>query len=484
MSGKSYQFGIRRGGDMPGSTESAPPSNLLCAAGLPEQAAQEWSRAIPTPSGEYEVDVQPYSSFWSHSVRLLQTLPRKPRRNEAEWAAAEALLSVSRATRESFLASHAEHVYALLTERRSIFLRLDDLVYAASKLLPGLVPTSEQVVSEAAHPQRDKDGVEIDQGIFLAHVLAHPESGEHLCHAMLLPLPESAALVDEFASRGSLDLGAARLVRRGKAVHLEMINPRFLNAEDETTLPYTEAAVDVATLDRTTDVAVMRGVAVENEKYRGKRILGAGINLTHLYLGRIPFLWLMNRDMGYVHKLLRGVAKPDSVPDDVNGRAIEKLWIAVVDTFAIGGHVQAILCTDYILAASDAFLSLPARKEGIIPGFANLRTPRFTGDRIARQAILYDRKLVCDSAEGRLICDEIAPVAEMDAAIDRVVEGLTSAGAVSAIGNRRAFRVGQEPLDLFRRYASVYAREQAYCHFSPALIANLERNWDARNRKV
>jgi len=23
----------------------------------------------------------------------------------------------------------------------------------------------------------------------------------------------------------------------------------------------------------------------------------------------------------------------------------------------------------------------------------------------------------------------------------------------------------------------VYAREQAYCHFSPALVANLEKNW-------
>jgi len=475
---------MRQGGDMPGSPEPAPPAALLGAAGLPEQAVQEWSRAVPTTTSEYEADVQGYGSFWSQSTRLLRTLPRKPGRNEAEREAAAALLSISRATRESFLASHAEHVYGLLTERRSIFLRLDDLVYAAAKLVPGLVPTREDVDQEAAHPQRDKDGVEVDQGIFLAHMLSRPESGEHLCHAMLLPLPESAALVAEFASRGVLDLGAARLVRRGKAVHLDMINPRFLNAEDETTLPHTEAAVDVATLDPTTDIAVMRGVAVENEKYRGKRILGAGINLTHLYLGRIPFLWLMNRDLGYVHKLLRGVARPDSVPDDVTGRGVEKLWIAAVDTFAIGGHVQAILCTDYVLAASDAFLSLPARKEGTIPGFANLRLPRFTGDRIARQAILYDRRLICDSADGRLICDEIAPVAEMDAAIDRVVDGLTSAGAVSAIGNRRALRVGLESLDLFRRYASVYAREQAYCHFSPALIANLERNWDARNRKV
>jgi thioesterase DpgC len=138
---------------------------------------------------------------------------------------------------------------------------------------------------------------------------------------------------------------------------------------------------------------------------------------------------------------------------------------------------------DYVLAAADAFMALPARKEGIIPGFANLRLPRFTGDRIARQAIQAGRQLSCDSPEGRLICDEIVPPGDMDAAIERVVANLTDAGTVSAVGNRRAFRVGQEPLDLFRRYAAVYAREQAYCHFSPALIANLERNWDAANRK-
>jgi thioesterase DpgC len=463
---------------------SSPELGSVRAAGLPEQAAQEWSEAFPVTTGDYESDARDYDAFWRRSAALLRSLPPKLRRNEAERTAADALLSVARASRESFLAAHVEQVYERLTERASIFRRLDDLVYAAANLVPGLVPTREEVDAEAARPQRHKDGVEIDQGLFLAHVLSRPRIGEHLCHAMLLPRPESAALGAQFAARGSLDLGAARLTRCGKAVHLDMINPRFLNAEDDTTLAQTELAVDVATLDRTTEIAVMRGVAVDNEKYRGKRIFGAGINLTHLYLGKIPYLWFLIRDLGYVHKLMRGVATPDSVPDDVNGRGAEKLWIAAVDTFAIGGHCQALLCMDYVLAASDAFLTLPARKEGIIPGFANLRLPRFVGDRMARQAVLYERRLECDSAEGRLVCDEIAPAAEMDAAIGRVVEGLTSAGAVSAIGNRRAFRVGQESLDLFRRYASVYAREQAYCHFSPALIANLERNWDAKNRKV
>ena len=467
---------------MTSATESA--LAAMRVAGLPEQEAQEWSDAFPAGTGEYDFDAGRYGAFWRRSAAFLKRLPPKPRRNEAEQLAADALLSVARASRESFLAAHVERVYDVLTERGSIFRRVDDLVYTAANLVPGLVPTREEVGAEATHPQRDKDGFEIDQGLFLAQVLSCPRLGQHLCHTMLLPRSESAALVAEFASRGSLDLGAARLTRRGKAVHLDMINPRFLNAEDDTTLAETELAVDVATLDRTAEIAVMRGVAVDNEKYRGKRIFGAGINLTHLYLGKIPYLWFLIRDLGYVHKVLRGVATPDVVPDDVNGHGVEKLWIAAVDTFAIGGHCQALLCMDYVLAASDAFLTLPARKEGIIPGFANLRMPRFVGDRIARQAILYERKLACDSAEGRLICDEIAPAAEMDAAVDHIVEGLTSAGAVSAIGNRRAFRVGQEPLDLFRRYASVYAREQAYCHFSPALIANLERNWDAKNRKV
>jgi thioesterase DpgC len=83
-----------------------------------------------------------------------------------------------------------------------------------------------------------------------------------------------------------------------------------------------------------------------------------------------------------------------------------------------------------------------------------------------------------------MICDEIVPPDEMDEAVARVVDGFTSAGVVSAAGNRRAFRVGMEPLDLFRRYMAVYAREQAYCHFSPALISNLERNWNAQKRQA
>ena len=415
---------------------------------------------------------------------VLAGLPNKPARTPAQAKAADAIHQKARDARDLFLRRHVEAVYAAATHNFSRFVRVEELVFAAADAFPGLAPTRRQIATEADLLQRDKDGLEIDQGILVSHILGHERAGRHLCHAMLLPRAETPEHLARFAADGVVDLGPVRVERRGKVAYLEARNPRYLNAEDQATIDAVETAVDVATLDPGTDIAVLRGSAVEHPKYRGRHVFGSGINLTHLYRGRIPFIWYLQRELGFMHKFMRGVATPDVLPDDVHGTGIEKPWIAAVDAFAIGGHCQILLTMDYVLAADDAFLTLPARKEGIIPGVSNMRLPRFTGDRMARQLIQYERKIVCDSPEGRLICDEVAPAAEMDAAIARVAAGLTNSGAVSAVGNRRAFRVTQEPLDLFRRYCAVYAREQAYCHFSPALIANLERYWDAQNRKA
>ena len=455
----------------------------VSAAGLDPSAVEAWLAAEPDGIAGFDEDRRRYSEFWRLSDALIERLPKKPARSTAEANATEAIRCQAREARERFLRAHVEACYAGITHGFSCFVRVEDLVFAAADAVPGLVPARRQIAAETDTLQRDKDGLEIDQGIFLCHVLAHERAGQHLCHAMLLPRPESEEQLARLDKGGVVDLGPARVERRGRAAYLEASNPRHLNAEDQTTLDAMEIAVDVATLDPKTDVGVLRGGPVQHPKYGGRHVFGSGINLTHLYRGKIPFVWFLQRDLGFVHKFLRGVARPDQVPDDVHGRGIEKPWIAAVDAFAIGGHCQTLLTMDYILAADNAYLTLPARKEGIIPGVSNLRLPRFTGDRLARQLVQYERKLLCDSPEGRLVCDEIAPAAEMDAAIERVVIGLTTSGAVSAVGNRRAFRVGEEPLDLFRRYCAVYAREQAYCHFSPALIANLERYWDAQNRK-
>ena len=438
----------------------------------------------PRDTGGFADDCARYSRFWEASAALLARLPAKRARNAGEAQAAERLKQAARDARTRFLAAHAETVYDRLTQNRSRFVRVEQLVYDAASLVPGLVPTRAQVAAESANLQRDKEGHEIDQGIFASAVLANARAGRHLCHTMLLPHAGTAERLPELARNARVDLGAAEVFRLGKAAHLIQKNPRHLNAEDASTLDAAEIAVDLAILDPLTQLCVLRGDIVESGKYRGRRVLGSGINLTHLYHGKVPFIWYLQRDLGIVNKIYRGLARPDAAPDDVTGNTREKPWIAVVEGFAIGGHCQYLLVMDYVLAAQDAFMSLPARKEGIIPGAANLRLPRFVGDRIARQAIMAERRFECDSAEGRLICDEVVPQSDIDGAMDRVVEKLTGSGVVSASANRRALRIAQEPFDLFRNYFALYALEQAYCHFSSALIENLERNWNAKSRKL
>ena len=373
---------------------------------------------------------------------------------------------------------NALDLYDKLTSGRTQYLRIDTLCERAADA--GMLPSREALQAEARLAQRDKKGLEKAHGEFLAEVLADPAAGTHLCHAMLLPHPDSASRLPEFEKSGKLDLGTVHLERRGKASVVTMRNPRHLNAEDETTLQPLEIAIDVALLDARSEVCVLRGGPVDHPKWAGRRVFGAGINLTHLYQGKIRYLWYLIRDLGLVNKLYRGLAFPDESPEKSSR---EKLWIAAIESFAIGGHCQVLLAIDYNLAAQDAYLTLPARKEGIVPGAANLRLARFVGDRIARQAIMAERRIDCASPEGMMICDEVVPAERMDSALDAVIEKLTGSGVVSAAGNRRGFRIEQEPLDAFRRYMSVYAREQAQCHFSPALIANLERNWNAASRK-
>ena len=158
--------------------------------------------------------------------------------------------------------------------------------------------------------------------------------------------------------------------------------------------------------------------------------------------------------------------------------------MAAVESFAIGGACQLLHVVDHVIATRGSRLFLPARKEGIIPGASNLRLPRFVGDRAARQAILSGREWTAGDQDAALLCDEVVEPGEMDRAIERRVVALTGSGLVNAAANRRTLRAGQEPLDLFREYMATYAREQASCHLSPALVHNLETHWHAHRRSM
>lgn len=300
---------------------------------------------------------------------------------------------------------------------------------------------------------------------------------------MLQPLPESRELLEKFQREETLDLGTARVERRLPAGCVFYNNLRYLNAEDDTTVIPLEIATDLVLMDPQIEVGVLRGSRVDHPKYRGRRILSAGLNLTHLYYGKIPMMFYITRELGFVNKMYRGLAGGSFDPDAPE-ETMEKPWIAALETFAIGGGCQVLLVMDYVIAEDGSYFTLPARKEGIIPGVAPLRFSRFVGERMAQQGILFDKAFPVSSPEARALVNEVVPAAQMDEALERAAAKVTGGGLVSAEGNRKAIRLGHEPLDLFRQYMALYCREQSNCHFSPILITNLERNWNAANQRL
>jgi thioesterase DpgC len=127
---------------------------------------------------------------------------------------------------------------------------------------------------------------------------------------------------------------------------------------------------------------------------------------------------------------------------------------------------------DRVIAAGDSYFSLPAAKEGIVPGFANLRLGRFLGARKARQVILCGRKIWAHEPDGGLVFDEVIEPADMDAAIERNILDLSGP---AVIPNRHMLNLTEEPLELFQQYAAEFALIQAERLYSQDVIEKVRR---------
>ena len=137
----------------------------LHKAGFGNDAIEAWHASMPPDTGDFTGDRERYSPFWAASAAMLAQLPAKPARNAGQADAAEHIKRVAREARTRFLSAHAGAVYDRLTRSRTRFVRVEQLIYDAAVLVPGLTPTQAQVDAESALMQRDKEGHEVDQGI-------------------------------------------------------------------------------------------------------------------------------------------------------------------------------------------------------------------------------------------------------------------------------------------------------------------------------
>ncbi|MFD8814984.1 (3,5-dihydroxyphenyl)acetyl-CoA 1,2-dioxygenase DpgC [Streptomyces sp. NPDC059627] len=409
----------------------------------------------------------------------LAALPGPEQRSPQQRAAAEAAKDAARALRCRFMDAHADAVYDELTDGLKRHLRLVELADAAATAFPGLVPTADRLAAERLRPQAGKEGHEIDQGIFFSRVLRSPVAGPHLLDAMLRPTPRALRLLPEFVRTGRADLGSVTVQRTGGVARLTMCRDDCLNAEDDRQVDDMETAVDLALLDPAVRVGLLRGGAMTHPRYRGRRVFSAGINLKALHGGGISLVaFLLRRELGYIHKLLRGVVTAEGAC--WHSPTTEKPWVAVVDGFAIGGGAQLLLVFDQVLAAADAYVSLPAADEGIVPGAANLRLTRRAGPRLARQVILTGRRIRASEPDARLLVDETVEPDELDAAVESCLARLQSPAVVA---NRRMLTVAEETPEEFLRSMAEFSLQQALRLYSDDVISKAGR-FHAKRRAV
>jgi thioesterase DpgC len=402
---------------------------------------------------------------------LMATLPEPEHRAPEQHAAAAAAKDATRALRCAFMDTHVDAVYDEITNGRAHHLRLAELCEAAAIAFPGLVPTDGQLAAERARSQAAKEGHEIDQGIFFSRVLRSAVAGPHLLDAMLRPTPRALRLLAEFTRTGTVDLGSVRLERRGGTARVTMCREDCLNAEDSRQIDDMETAVDLALLDPAVSVGLLRGGTMSHPRYQGKRVFSAGINLKALHSGGIHLVdFLLRRELGYIQKLIRGVLRDDGAC--WYSRTLEKPWVAAVDGFAIGGGAQLLLVFDHVLAASDAYISLPAAQEGIVPGAANLRLTRCAGARLSRQVILQGRRIWATEPDARFLVDEVRDPDELDLAVEQSLERLQGP---SVVANRRMLNLAEESPDEFRRYLAEFALQQALRLHSDDVISKVGR---------
>lgn len=432
--------------------------------------AKELEKLRPTMGGDFDLDARAFTKYFRDSNTLLEKLPEKNRRDASATVTANVLISDIRNLREQFLTRHVGELYSRLTANRTRFLKAEDLVYEAAKVVEGLTPNRSQVEADSLLIKTEKTGVEYDQGIFLSHVLADEAAGLHLCHAMLLPRPDSIEQLAHLQKHNSMDLGLASVETKGKVSWVTMQNPQFLNAEDDFTVSAVEAAVDLALLDDRSSVVVLRGGYNDHSKYKGRRTFCSGLNVSHLEQGKISYLWYVKREMGFINKMFRGLAYDSCPADEVFGVTLEKPWIAQVDTFAVGGGFQYLLAMDYVVAGSDVFMTLPASELGFIPGAGSLRLPRYADVRMARELILMGGRLQSSSPEAKIICDQVVEPDQVENAALDAIEKILRKGYLVNVSNRRAFRISQEPLNLFRQYMSILTRDVAYGLFAPEKV--------------
>lgn len=202
------------------------------------------------------------------------------------------------------------------------------------------------------------------------------------------------------------------LFKREDGVAEVTINRPPLNILDIETLRELNEALDCIKKDTTVSIVVLRGA--------GDRAFSAGVDIRDHMPEKVEALL----------KAFHGIFY--SLND------LDRLTIAVVDGYALGGGCEVAAACDMIIASERSEFGQPEIDAGVFPPPATVLFPRLVGRRKALELILTGDRFGAKEAERIGLVSKVVPAEELKKTVDELVGKLKEKSPLVLRLSRRA----------------------------------------------
>jgi enoyl-CoA hydratase/carnithine racemase len=105
---------------------------------------------------------------------------------------------------------------------------------------------------------------------------------------------------------------------------------------------------------------------------------------------------------------------------------LDAITIAAIQGYCLGGGLQVVLACDLRIAESDAILSIPAVREGLVAALGPMRLARIIGVGPAKQLCLLGHRFTGEEGLSLHLLHEVCPPGSLEARTQAMAEELLS----------------------------------------------------------
>jgi enoyl-CoA hydratase/carnithine racemase len=211
---------------------------------------------------------------------------------------------------------------------------------------------------------------------------------------------------------------------RGPVRHVVLNRPAKRNAFDEALVRATGGALRAAADDPGVRVVVLRGAGP---------MFSAGMDLAAL--------GALAADPGALRPFRHACLEAWSAAEEM-----AKPVVCAIHGGCLGGALELALACDLRVMAADAVVGLPETRIGLIPDVGgSSRLPQLVGLGRAKELVLTGRLAGAEEAERIGLVNRVAPAAELDAAVDALVDELLACAPVAVGLAKRVLDASARP---------------------------------------